>query len=118
MIINAYVNRLRSGKITVEGDNLTMCGSPYALLLYAVGEDWQQDPTLRPEDGTIQCYTKRFNDGEYIAGFRSPCNSPDNNVYLHNTKHELMDRYFDFSENIIAVNCIETDVQARLNGAD
>lgn len=118
VIINAYVNRLRSGKITVEGDNLTMCGSPYALLLYAVGEDWQQDPTLRPEDGTIQCYTKRFNDGEYIAGFRSPCNSPDNNVYLHNTKHELMDRYFDFSENIIAVNCIETDVQARLNGAD
>ena len=117
-IINAYVTKIRSGKVTVEGDNLTMCGNPYALLLYTVGEDWRKDPTLKPEDGTIQCYTKRFSDGEFLGGFRSPCNSPQNLVYLHNVRHELMEKYFEFSENIIAVNCICTDVQPRLNGAD
>lgn len=117
-IINAYVTKIRSGKVTVEGDNLTMCGNPYALLLYTVGEDWRKDPTLRPEDGTIQCYTKRFGDGEFLGGFRSPCNSPQNLVYLHNVRHKLMEKYFEFSENIIAVNCICTDVQPRLNGAD
>ena len=117
-IINAYVTKIRSGKVTVEGDNLTMCGNPYALLLYTVGEDWRKDPTLRPEDGTIQCYTKRFSDGEFLGGFRSPQNAPQNIVYLHNVQHDLMEKYFEFSENIIAVNCIETDVQSRLNGAD
>jgi hypothetical protein len=39
-IINAYVFKLRNGKIFVEGDNLTLCGNPYALLLYSVGENW------------------------------------------------------------------------------
>lgn len=117
-IINNYVFRLRGGKITVNGDNLTMCGNPYALLLYSVGEDWKQDPTLLKEPGVIQCYTTRFNDGVLLCGFRSPHNSPNNCVYLHNIHSPEMDKYFDFSKNIIAVNCIGTDVQSRLNGAD
>ena len=29
-----------------------------------------------------------------------------------------MSRYFDFSKNIMAVNCIGTDVQDRMNGED
>ena len=29
-----------------------------------------------------------------------------------------MEKYFDFSNNIMAVNCIHTDVQSRLNGED
>ena len=37
-IIFDYVYRMRKGKIMVNGDNLTVCGNPYALLLYSVGE--------------------------------------------------------------------------------
>lgn len=117
-IISQYVNKLRCGKITVEGDNLTVCGNPYALLLYTVGEDWNSDPTLLPEDGVIQVYTKRFDDGEYLCGIRNPHNSSNNLGYFKNVKHPLMDKYFDFSGNIMAVNCIHTDVQARMNGMD
>ena len=117
-IINSYVGKLRQGKIFVNGDNLTLCGNPYALLLHAVGDDWKKDNALVHEDGTIQCYTKRFNDGEYLCGFRSPNNSMNNVGYFHNVHHPLMEKYFDFSENIIAINCIETDVQSRLNGSD
>lgn len=117
-IINSYVNKLRQGKIFVNGDNLTLCGNPYALLLCAVGDDYRKDVTLLQEDGVIQCYTKRFDDGEYICGFRSPNNSMNNVGYFHNAHHPLMDKYFDFSKNIIAVNCIGTDFQSRLNGAD
>ena len=117
-VINQYVSKLRGGKITVNGDNLTLCGNPYGLLLHAVGEDWSKDPTLQKEDNCIQCNTSRFKDGEYLCGFRSPHNSPNNCVYLHNTKNKLIDKYFNFSSNIIAVNCINTDIQPRLNGAD
>ena len=117
-IINQYVFKLRSGKIAVEGDNLTMCGNPYALLLYSVGEDWSEDPCFKQESGTIQCYTTRFQDGEFLGAFRSPHNSPNNVCYLHNVYSIEMTRYFDWSENIIAVNNIGTDIQDRTNGCD
>lgn len=117
-VINTYVRKLRSGKITVNGDNLTVCGNPYALLLYAVGEDWKNDDTLKFEEGSIQCYTTRFKDGEYLCGFRNPHNSPNNVCHLHNVYSDNMVKYFNFSPNIMAVNCIGTDIQDRCNGCD
>lgn len=117
-IISAYVHKLRKGKIVVNGDNLTICGNPYALLLYSVGEDFTKDPTLLPEPGTIQCYTTRFKHDEFLCAFRNPHNSPNNICYFHNVYSDEMERYFEFSPNILAINCIETDVQPRLNGAD
>ena len=117
-IISQYVFRLRKGKIVAPGDNLTVCGNPYALLLHTVGEDWRTDPTMKPEEGVIQCYTPKFADGEYLCGIRNPHNSANNIGYFKNVKHELMSKYFAFSNNIMAVNCIETDIQARMNGED
>lgn len=116
--IKDYVNVLRYGKILLPGDNLTVCGNPYGLLLHTVGEDWTTDPTLRPEEGCIQVYTRRFDDGEHLCGIRSPHNSSNNLGYYHNVRHPLMEKYFDFCPNIMAVNCICTDIQARLNGED
>ena len=117
-IISGYVHKLRKGKIFVEGDNLTVFGNPYALLLYSVGEEWKDDPTFQKEDGCIQCYTPRFSSGEYLGAFRNPHNSPNNVCYMHNTYSKYFERYFAFSDNIMAVNCIETDVQDRCNGED
>lgn len=117
-IISAYVHKLRKGKIVVNGDNLTVCGNPYSLLLYSVGEDFTKDPTLQPESGTIQCYTTRFKHDEFLCAFRNPHNSPNNICYFHNVYSDEMERYFEFSSNIAAVNCICTDVQPRLNGCD
>lgn len=117
-IISQYVAKLRKGKITVEGDNLTVCGNPYALLLYTVGEDWENDPTLHQDNDIIQVYTTRFTDGECLCGLRNPHNSANNIGYFKNVIHPLMEQYFDFSNNIMAVNCIHTDVEARMNGED
>lgn len=117
-IISNYVHKLRKGKIFVEGDNLTVFGNPYALLLYAVGEDWQDDPTFQQEDGCIQCYTPRFSSNEYLAAFRNPHNSPNNVCYMHNVYSKYFEKYFELSNNIMAVNCIGTDVQDRCNGED
>lgn len=117
-IIKQYVYKMKKGKIMVNGDNLTVCGNPYALLLYSVGDDFEKDPTLHPEEGCIQCYTPRFNNDEYLAAFRNPHNSPNNICYMHNIYSEEMIKYFDFSNNIMAVNCLHTDVQDRMNGED
>lgn len=115
-IIDGYVKNLKFGKVLQEGDNLVMVGSPYAMLLHTVGENVENDKTFSTEKDCIQCYTKRFGGGEYLAGFRSPHNSKSNILSLHNVESELMDRYFHIGEQCIAVNCQHTDLQDRANG--
>ena len=117
-IIRSYVRKLRTGKITINGDNLTIFGNPYALLMKAVGENPDDDPTFKHEDGVIQVYAKRFDDGEYLCGIRNPHNSPNNICYLHNHYDDRFKRYFNISNNIMFVNCINTDIQDRANGCD
>lgn len=117
-ILQTYIKKLRNGKLIQNADNLTIVGSPYAMLLHSVGEDVYDDPTLQPEDGTIQCYTERFDDGEYLAAFRSPFNSASNMDYLHNVYHPYMKKYFQLGKLIIAVNMLHTDFQDKNNGSD
>ena len=118
-IIENYVLNMKSGKLLQNAENLVIVGSPYAMLLYATsGEesDVDNDDTFYAEKGTIQCYTERFNSGEYLAFFRSPFNSKNNLTYLHNVYHKKLDKYFNLGRQIIAVNMIGTDFQDRNNG--
>ena len=120
-IIESYVFGIKNGELIQNGDNLTIVGSPYAMLLYsATGnkDDVDGDPTFAVEEGTIQCYTERFEDGEYLAFFRSPFNSKNNLLYFHNHYSDLMKKYFTFGQNVIAVNMNGTDTQDRGNGLD
>lgn len=117
-IIKTYILNFKNGKIIQNADNLVIVGSPYAMLLHSVGENVEKDITFNYEEGTIQCYTKRFKDGEYLACFRNPFNSKNNMGYLHNVYHENFDKYFIFGKQIIAINMIHTDFQDRNNGSD
>ncbi len=115
-IIEKYSLNFKSGKVIQNGDNLVIVGSPYAMLLHSVGEDIYKDDTFDVEDCAIQCYTNRFNDGEYLAEFRSPFNSKNNMGYLHNRLSEKIDKYFNLGNLVIAVNMIGTDFQDKNNG--
>lgn len=121
IIIFNYVLQVKSGELLQNADNLVIVGSPYAMLLYAATGDESAvdlDNTLMCEDNTIQCYTSRFDDGEYLAGFRSPFNGKFNMSYLHNHYDDRLLKYFNFSDQIVAVNMIGTDFQDRNNGSD
>lgn len=117
-IIEAYTLNFKNGRIIQNADNLVIVGSPYAMLLHAVGDDVYKDDTFEVELDAIQCYTERFDDGEYLAEFRNPFNSKNNMGHLHNVYNEKMKRYFNFGKLIIAVNMIGTDFQDKNNGAD
>lgn len=117
-IIESYVNSFKFGKVIQNADNLVFVGSPYAMLLYTVGEDIEQDNTFTVEQDAIQCFTNRFNDGEYLACFRSPHNSKNNISHLHNVYSEEYFKYFDLGEQIIALNVLHTPIQDRMNGCD
>ena len=115
-IILDYVQNMKTGRIIQNADNLTIVGSPYAMLLHSVGVDWHSDPTFKREDNCIQCWTNRFANGEYLAEFRSPFNSSNNLGYLHNVRSDEIDKYMNLGQLCIAVNMIETSFQARNNG--
>lgn len=117
-IINSYITDLKNGRLRQEADNCTIVGSPYAMLLHAVGESVEDDSTLVPEEGTIQCYCEKFNDGDYLAGYRSPMNSENNTVYMHNVRSPIIAKYFNLGKLCIAINMLHSDLQCRANGAD
>lgn len=115
-IISSYVLNFKSGRCLQNADNLTIVGSPYALLMHSVGLDATQDPTFESECDSIQCWCDKFKDGEYLAEFRNPFNSRNNLGYLHNHYHPYFDKYFRLGSLCIAVNLNSTDFQARNNG--
>ena len=117
-IVLDYVANMKTGRIIQNADNLTIVGSPYAMLLHSVGEDWKSDPTFKQESDAIQCWTNRFGNGEYLAEFRNPFNSTNNLGYLHNVRSDEIDKYMNLGSLCIAVNMIETDFQSRNNGSD
>ena len=118
-IIMNYVLNFKSGKVIQNADNLVIVGSPYAMLLYAATNDpavVDEDDTFCVEDLATQCYTTRFAPNEYLAEFRSPFNGKYNLGYLHNIYDERLDKYFNFCDQIVAINMIGTDFQDRNNG--
>jgi hypothetical protein len=119
-IIGEYANRLKCGKVIQDADNLVLVGSPYAMLLKAVGENVEKDTTFKQQEDCIECYTNRFNDGEYLAFFRSPHNSCNNIVALKNNKSDkIWDKYFyNLGNLILAINVQHTPIQDRANGCD
>jgi hypothetical protein len=120
-IIKSYIVNMKSGKLLQNAENLVIAGSPYAMLLYsATGNESNvdEDDTFHTEENSIQCYTERFGNDEYLAFFRSPFNSKNNLTYLHNTYHKKFERYFSLGKQCIAVNMNGTDFQDRNNGSD
>lgn len=120
--------KLKNGKLLFEANNLTVVGNPYAMLLHSVKaldkkingnilDDWTDETLPIINEGT-SVYTERFKHGEKLASFRSPHNSPNGIGYNENFKHELMQKYFVFNENVMAVNFIKTNEQDRKNGED
>ena len=117
-IINAYTLKFKIGKVIQNADNLTIVGSPYAMLLHSVGENVENDDCFEQSNDYIECYTERFDDGEFLSGFRSPHNSKNNIAYFKNNKKSDKWKYFNLGRQIIAINMLHTDIQDRANGCD
>lgn len=119
MVSSLKRERLLLGKLFQNGDNLTICGNPIAMLMKVTGQDFFNEGCFCTHDDRIECYTKRFAEGERLAGFRNPHNSPNNIVCLENVYPEELIKYFpDLGKEIIVINGIGTDVQDRLNSQD
>ena len=117
--ISDLVRECKEGRLPQYGDNLTIMDNPVALLMKAVEEDPVKEGCFELMKDGVQCYTPRFRDGESLAAFRSPHNSPNNIIHLYNVYPDKLIKYFpNIGQNVIVFNAIKTDTQARLSGHD
>lgn len=117
--ISEFVKDCKEGRMPQFGDNLTIMDNPVALLMKAVGEEPLEEGCFGLMQDGVQCYTPRFSEGERLAAFRSPHNSPNNIIHLHNVYPDKLVKYFpNIGQNVIVLNAIKTDTQARLSGHD
>lgn len=117
--ISDLVSDCKEGRLPQIGDNLTIMDNPIALLMKAVGENSLEEGCFELMHDGIQCYTPRFSEGESLAAFRSPHNSPNNIIHLYNVYPDKLIKYFpNIGQNVIVFNAIKTDTQARLSGHD
>lgn len=118
--ISKLKDEFEKGRLPQSGDNLTIMDNPIALLLKAVGnKDFLNEGCFELVNDGVQCYAPRFNDGDRLAAFRSPHNSPNNILHFYNVYPEKLIRYFpNIGQNVIVFNAIKTDTQARASGHD
>lgn len=117
--INKLKQSFKEGRLPQAGDNFTIMDNPIALLMKSVGENPLDEGCFKVIEDGVQCYTPRFQEGESLAAFRSPHNSPNNIIHLCNVYPEKLIKYFpNIGSNVIVFNAIKTDTQARLSGHD
>lgn len=118
--ISNLVKACKEGRLPQIGDNLTIMDNPISLLMKAVGDkNFLDEGCFELMKDGVQCYAPRFKEGESLAAFRSPHNSPGNIIHLYNVYPDKLIKYFpNIGQNVVVFNAIKTDTQARLSGHD
>lgn len=103
---------IKQGRILVDGNYSTLCGNPIEMLQHAIGQ-FNGDSII----GQGNVVSKRFGEEELLV-----CRSPHitmGNIYVtNNTVNELIEKYMNFTEEIIGINSILENTLQRLQGCD
>lgn len=109
----AYLKNMKKGHILINGNYSVLFGNPYEMLLHSIGE-FDGDTSL--PSGHI--HTTRYTYGKKILGCRSPHISTSNILITENMRHDLIDKYFNLTDEIVCINAIGENTLERLSGAD
>lgn len=111
--VHAYISELKLGHIIVRGNYSVLCGNPMELLNHVIGQ-FNGKSLL----GVGNIHSKRFDYGKTLLGCRSPHTSSGNVLLAKNVEDKQIDRYFNFTTEIVAINSIGENILQRLSGAD
>lgn len=109
----AYLKNMKKGHILIDGNYSVLFGNPYEMLLHCIGK-FKGQTSLPP--GHI--HTNRYSYDKKILGCRSPHISTSNILISTNMKHDLIDKYFNITDEIVCINAINENTLERLSGAD
>lgn len=112
-LIKSMIEKVRDGRILVNGNYSTLFGNGIEMLKAAIGKF---DGTSELIDNEI-C-SKRFGFGITILGSRSPHITMGNVALFSNKRNSNYDNYFNLTKEIVCINSINNNILQRLNGAD
>lgn len=112
-LIKAFIRNLKQGHILLHGNYSTLLGNGLEMLKAAIGKF---EGTSELGIGNIHC--KNFDYGKTILGSRSPHCTFGNILLSKNVRNDVIDRYFNLSNEIVCVNALNENIQQRLNGCD
>lgn len=110
---SAYQSNMKKGHILVDGTYATLAGNPYEMLLQAIGK-FDGTSIIAPQ--TV--YNKRYENGTELLCSRSPHVTMGNILITKCVNYPQIDKYFNFTDNIICINSINENILERLSGAD
>lgn len=113
---NSFRNRIRSGRILVNGTYATLLGNGAELLYAIINKDYRTDRSAFLKKGQI--YSPKFKTGTRLLCARSPHITMGNLLLSDNTECRIYSKYFELSPEIVCVNAIDSNIQNRLNGCD
>ena len=112
-LISNYIGHLKEGKIRIkDAKYLTIVSNPYEMLLATVGE-YNNESVMQGRE----VYCKYYDNNQEFCVSRNPHINSGNVMYAKNKYHDEYD-WFNFTDNIMAVNFFDNDMPDRLQGED
>lgn len=113
LIIN-YINHLKEGKIrTKDSKYVTLISNPYEMLLATIGK-YETKSIMQGRE----IYCKFYTDTQEFCATRNPHINAGNVMYTVNRYHKEYNDWFNFTDNICAINFFDNDAPDRLQGCD
>jgi hypothetical protein len=113
-LIANYIQHLREGKIRMRDTKyVTLISNPYEMLLATIGK-YQNESIMQGRE----VYCKYYKDGQRFCATRNPHINSGNVMYTTNKYHKEYDEWFNFTDNICAINFFDNDAPDRLQGCD
>lgn len=112
-LLASYYKNIKNGHVYVNGNYSTLLGNPIEMLQQAIGR-FQGKSQI----GIGNIHNTRFEYNKMLLGSRSPHVTMGNLWLAVNRENEMIDRYFNLTEEIVCINSIGENVLQRLSGAD
>ncbi len=117
-IIDSLKLKLFNGRILVHGTYATLFGNPYEYLQYILNKNDINTIIENPLFNDGELYCSFFENGQEIVGSRAPHITMGNVLLAKNVKHNVIEKYFNLTKEIVVVDAIKNNIQHRLSGCD
>jgi hypothetical protein len=113
-LIANYIGHLREGKIRMKDTKyVTLVSNPYEMLLATIGK-YNNESIMEGRE----IYCPYYDDGTEFCASRNPHINAGNVMYTTNKYHDEYKEWFNFTDNICAINFFDNDAPDRLQGCD
>ncbi len=114
--LEKYTDKLREGRLKLEGDIYYLCSMPYEMLEYTITK------TINPQLAPDEVYISNIEDGKSVTLIRYPHLNSGSVCSLVNRENENYKKWFHFenkdSSNIVVVSPWNSNIMVKLGGAD